>query len=219
MSAFCPSSITGTLSRIPHVSHWKTWSAGISFSEGRASLSRISTLHFGQRGTFTRMALALGSLDGPKPSCPRRRPDYGSSGHALIRIHVRLKELPDLQVLCRLLAAICNYLVFDRRTLVESAEARTLDCRNMHEHVFAAALRLDEPVSLRGVEPLHNACRHVSLQMMSSPPVANSTTSGQKKPVGSKYRGRTSNATTPVVGWCHQEGSVYGVQVCGRSVG
>ena len=33
----------------------------------------------------------------------------------------------------------------------------------MNEHVLAAALRLDEAVTLLRIEPLHRTCRHLSL--------------------------------------------------------
>ena len=46
--------------------------------------------------------------------------------------------------------------------------ARALDGADMDEHVLAAVARLDEAKSLRGVEPLHCTCSHLSLRWASS---------------------------------------------------
>src|SRR5262245_43899927 len=55
----------------------------------------------------------------------------------------------------------CDFVV-DLLALVEAVQARPLDRADMHEHILAAVRRLDEPIPLRGVEPLHRTCRHHS---------------------------------------------------------
>src|SRR5262249_52751981 len=56
--------------------------------------------------------------------------------------------------------AIADDLIFDRLTLVESIEAGTFDGGDMDEHVFAAALGLNESVALRRIEPFDSSGRH-----------------------------------------------------------
>src|SRR6516225_2296039 len=68
-----------------------------------------------------------------------------------------------LEILRRLLAAVADHFVFDRLTLVESGQAGALDRGDMDEHIFAAALGLNEPVALRRVEPFHGANSHHGL--------------------------------------------------------
>src|SRR5262249_34056571 len=46
----------------------------------------------------------------------------------------------------------------DTVALVERANVRLLERRCVHEHVLAAAFRLDEPVALGGVKELHGTC-------------------------------------------------------------
>ena len=46
---------------------------------------------------------------------------------------------------------------------IEPAEAGALDCRDVDKHIFAAALRLDEAVTLGRIEPFNGTCRHLSL--------------------------------------------------------
>jgi hypothetical protein len=45
--------------------------------------------------------------------------------------------------------------------LIETAETGSFDGRDVDEHIFAAALRLNEPISLLRVEPLHGTFRHI----------------------------------------------------------
>ena len=49
-----------------------------------------------------------------------------------------------------------NFLV-----LLQRFKAVALNLRKMREQVFAAAVRRDEPKSLRIVEPLYGTCRHL----------------------------------------------------------
>jgi hypothetical protein len=51
--------------------------------------------------------------------------------------------------------------LFDDLSLVETAEAGSFDCRDVDKHIFAAALRLNKPVPLLRVEPLHGTFRHI----------------------------------------------------------
>jgi hypothetical protein len=53
--------------------------------------------------------------------------------------------------------------------LVEGPVALRGDRREMHEHVRAAVLRGDEPVSLLGVEPLHGSLHHLLLPLHDAP--------------------------------------------------
>ena len=46
-------------------------------------------------------------------------------------------------------------------TLVETAQPGLLHCRDVHEHIPAAVVGLNKPISLSWVEPLHNTSRHV----------------------------------------------------------
>src|SRR5215469_17543873 len=67
------------------------------------------------------------------------------------------------EILRRLLAAVADHFIFDRLTLVESGQAGALDRGDMDEYVFAAALRLNESIALRRVEPFHGAGSHHGL--------------------------------------------------------
>src|SRR5690606_11794156 len=48
----------------------------------------------------------------------------------------------------------------DLRAILERAQTRALDRRDVDEHVLAAALGLDEAETLRCVEPFHGAIGH-----------------------------------------------------------
>jgi hypothetical protein len=43
-------------------------------------------------------------------------------------------------------------------SLVEFSDSRSLNGRNVHEHVIAAGIRLDEAVALLGIVELHGTC-------------------------------------------------------------
>src|SRR5260370_32975545 len=66
----------------------------------------------------------------------------------------------NLEVLRRGLAAIGDFFVFDRLSLVERGKASFLDRRNMNKNVLAATGRLDESKTLGRVEPLHSTFSH-----------------------------------------------------------
>jgi hypothetical protein len=69
----------------------------------------------------------------------------------------------DLQIVCRLLTAITYNLVFDRLPLIERTKTGTFDSGDMDEHIFAAALGLNESITLRRVEPFDSAYSHHGL--------------------------------------------------------
>jgi len=48
-----------------------------------------------------------------------------------------------------------DFFVFDNLPLSETAEAGSLDSRDMDKHILAAALRLNKSVPFLGIEPLH----------------------------------------------------------------
>src|SRR3974390_2136822 len=62
----------------------------------------------------------------------------------------------------RLLAgtAVGHDLVRKLLTVVQRRQAGTFDGADVHEHILAAVIRLDEAVALGGVEPLHCSLAH-----------------------------------------------------------
>ena len=66
----------------------------------------------------------------------------------------------NLQIFRRCLSLVRDFLVLDNLTLIETAEAGSLDSRDMDEHVFSAALRLNKSVTFLSIEPLHRTARH-----------------------------------------------------------
>src|ERR1700682_6107265 len=69
--------------------------------------------------------------------------------------------LAHAQVFCRFLAAVRHNVVTDLGALVQSAKPGFLDRRDVHEHILAAAVRLNETIALLPVKPLHCSCRQV----------------------------------------------------------
>jgi hypothetical protein len=67
------------------------------------------------------------------------------------------KSALNFKVLGRRLAPVRNFLIFDHLPLIKSAEAGSFDRGDMDKHIFAAARRLNEPLSLCRIEPLHGA--------------------------------------------------------------
>jgi hypothetical protein len=78
-----------------------------------------------------------------------------------------LAALLHLQIFGGVPATIADDFVLNLLVLLQIAETGALDRGNMHEHVWATACRLNEPVTFGRVEPLHLASRHVFL--LSSP--------------------------------------------------
>src|SRR5207244_10213676 len=57
-------------------------------------------------------------------------------------------------------AAICHDFVGDLLAFTQRSEAGTLDSTDVHEHVIAARIRLDEAIALGCVKPLHGSHAH-----------------------------------------------------------
>ena len=84
---------------------------------------------------------------------------YRSCGDRLAG--TKTKSALNLEALSRNFAPVRDFLVFDDLPLIETAEAGSFDRRDVDEHIFTAAtLRLDEPIALGRIEPLHCASRH-----------------------------------------------------------
>src|SRR5690606_36732490 len=62
---------------------------------------------------------------------------------------------------CHLTLVATLQLVADPLALPQVAHTGALDRRDVDEHVLRAVLRLNEPVSLLGIEPLDRASRHI----------------------------------------------------------
>jgi hypothetical protein len=77
------------------------------------------------------------------------------------KVSTKNPALTDPEILSRLLAPIGNDFVAHLGTLIEAAQSRFLNSRNVHEDVFAAVVWLDKSVTLGRVEPFHYTCRHV----------------------------------------------------------
>src|SRR5260370_29760867 len=57
---------------------------------------------------------------------------------------------------------ISNNLERDLLSLVEPVHASAFDRADVHEHILAAVIRLDESVALLAVEPLHGSLHHMA---------------------------------------------------------
>jgi hypothetical protein len=77
-----------------------------------------------------------------------------------VSIPKRTLQLLHFDVFRRFLALVGNEFVFDYCAFIEGGQARPLNGGDMHEHIFAAALRLNEAISLSRIEPLHCTCWH-----------------------------------------------------------
>lgn len=66
------------------------------------------------------------------------------------------------QVLGRDLAAVLLHLVADLRAFVQRAEASSFGRRDVYKNVFAAAVGLNEAISIGRVEPFYSTDRHVT---------------------------------------------------------
>jgi hypothetical protein len=81
----------------------------------------------------------------------------------MILKNVRVKISRDRQIFRALLAAVPDKVEGDLGSLNQRRKTRLLDGRDMDEHVLGATVRLDETVTLRGVEPLHSPARHAAV--------------------------------------------------------
>src|SRR6266478_3577091 len=71
---------------------------------------------------------------------------------------------------CRNLSLLASLeLVAQLLTLLEAAEAGALDRRDVNEHVLRAVVRLDEAVTLLGVEPFNGTDTHKASSIESDP--------------------------------------------------
>jgi hypothetical protein len=70
----------------------------------------------------------------------------------------------DLEVLGRFLTTVRHNLIFYYLSLIEGAQARAFDSRDVDEYVLAPGLRLDKPIALGRIEPLHSALVMVMTQ-------------------------------------------------------
>src|SRR5262245_51076430 len=86
--------------------------------------------------------------------------------HALLKVcrGSTAARSPYAQVLGRCLSAVRHELIVHLLAFIECRKSGPLDGRDVNEHVLAAVFRLNEPVALGGVEPLHSPCRHVDLR-------------------------------------------------------
>src|SRR3954462_5655536 len=68
-----------------------------------------------------------------------------------------------LQIRCRLFAALPISLEVERdlHALREPVHTRSLNSADVDEHVLASLIRLDKPVAICLLEPLHRASSHV----------------------------------------------------------
>jgi hypothetical protein len=93
----------------------------------------------------------------------KNTPTYRSRGDRLAG--TKTKSALNLEVLSRCFAPVRDFLVFDNLPLIETAEAGSFDRRDVDKHISATAtLRLNEPIALGRIEPLHGAFRHSPLE-------------------------------------------------------
>ena len=68
---------------------------------------------------------------------------------------------PDPQILRRSLPLVGHFLIAHLCTLIQCAEPSFLDRRDVHEHILAAVIGLNESIALCRVEPLHRSSCHL----------------------------------------------------------
>ena len=69
-------------------------------------------------------------------------------------------NLSDSQIFGGRLATVAYLFVAHLGTLIEAAQSRLFDGRDVHEDILAAIVGLNESISLRRVKPLHSTYRH-----------------------------------------------------------
>ena len=99
-----------------------------------------------------------------KTENPRREPPRAQTEFACQYIREQAdrsyrKRLSRSQVLGGGLGplAICDRLVGDFLAFVEIAHSCAFDCADVHKHIFAAVVRLDEAEALLTVKPFHGS--------------------------------------------------------------
>ena len=60
--------------------------------------------------------------------------------------------------------AVLHDFKLDALTFIQRTQSSPLNCRDVYEYIFAAALRLNKPISLLRVEPLNSALSHYLLR-------------------------------------------------------
>jgi hypothetical protein len=105
----------------------------------------------------------LGGQD-PAPEDQTRGHEPYASTCALRNYGLPCQRSEGTEIFGRGLArlSICNNLVRDPLSLVESVQPRAFDRANVHEYVLAAVIRLDESEAFLAIEPLHGSLRHIS---------------------------------------------------------
>src|SRR5258706_14010327 len=68
---------------------------------------------------------------------------------------------PDPQILRRSLPLVGHFLIAHLCTLIECAEPSFFDRGDVHEHILAAVIGLNESIALCRVEPLHRSSCHL----------------------------------------------------------
>src|ERR1700719_1302384 len=87
-----------------------------------------------------------------KGNCPRREP----AGFAM-----PFRNHPTPKILRRSLPLVGHFLIARLYTLIECAEPSFFGRGDVHEHVLAAVIGLNESIALCRVEPLHRSGCHL----------------------------------------------------------
>jgi hypothetical protein len=69
-------------------------------------------------------------------------------------------ESDHLQIAGGLFAALGHDFEADLLALVQRTHASPLNCRDVHEHILRAIVRLNEAVALLSIEKFHSSDRH-----------------------------------------------------------
>ena len=86
-----------------------------------------------------------------------------AAGRYRAALHVGAAKLEGAQFPGRRLAvlSIGNDLKKELLPLVESMQSCTFHGADMHEHIAAAVIGLDESIALSAIEPLHSSLQHI----------------------------------------------------------
>src|ERR1700686_3713723 len=97
------------------------------------------------------------------PCALEGRPDPCGQDHLRAKGGLRhaLPKLPDPQILRRSLPLVGHFLIAHLCTLIECAEPSFFNRGDVHEHILAAVVRLNESIALCRVEPLHRSSCHL----------------------------------------------------------
>src|SRR6202035_5775572 len=71
------------------------------------------------------------------------------------------KTLADSEIFRGCFSAVFLLFIAHLGTFIEGAQAGFFDGRNVHEHILAAAVGLNESKTFGRIKPLHRPCRHV----------------------------------------------------------